>query len=58
MQHELRKFERTLNQLSCEEGMKPFWFLLNEYFEKFVPTKICKGTKNKKNCFFDNELNI
>ena len=46
IQHELQKFELTLDQLSCEEAMKNFQFLLNKCVEKFVPTKICKGTKN------------
>ena len=29
MQHELQKFELTLDQLSCEKAMKNFQFLLN-----------------------------
>ena len=48
MQHELQKFELTLDQLSCEEAMKSFQFPLNTCVEKFVPTKNCKGSKNKK----------
>ena len=48
MQYELQNFEQTLDQLSCEEAMKNFLFLLNKCVEKFVPTKICEGTKNKK----------
>ena len=55
MQHELQKFELTLDQLSSEEAMKNFQFLLNICFEKFVPAKICKGTKNKK-LWIDNEI--
>ena len=48
MQHELQKFELTLDQLRSEEAMTNFQFLLNKCVEKFVPTKICKGAKNKK----------
>ena len=48
IQHELQKFELTLDQLSSEEAMKNFQFLLNKCVEKFVPTKICKAAKNKK----------
>ena len=48
MQHELQKLELTLDQLSSEEAMKNFQFLLNKCVENFVPTKICKGAKNKK----------
>ena len=55
MQHELRKFDLTLDQLSYEEAMKNFQFLLNKCFEKFVPTKVCKATKNKK-LWVDNEI--
>ena len=55
MQHELQKFELTLDQLSSKEAMKNFQFLLNKYVEKFVPTKICKGTINKK-LWIDNEI--
>ena len=40
MQHEIRKFELTPDQLSCEEAMKNFQFFLNKCVEKFVPTKI------------------
>ena len=50
MQHELQKFELTLDQLSCEEAMKHFQFLLNKCVEKFVSTKIFKGTKKIKKC--------
>ena len=57
MQHDLQKFELTADQLSCEEAMKHFQFLLNKCVEKFVPTKICKDTKNKK-LLFDKEKNI
>ena len=35
--------------------MKNFQFLLNKCVEKFVPKKICKGTKNKK-LWIDNEI--
>ena len=55
MQHELQKFELTLDQLSSEEAMKNFQFLLNKSVENIVPTKICKGTKNKK-LWIDNEI--
>ena len=55
MQHELQKFEPTLDQISCEEAMKNFQFLSNNFVEKFFPTKICKGTKNKK-LWVDNEI--
>ena len=47
MQHELQNFDLNLDQLSCEEAMKNSKFLLNKSVEKFVPMKICKGTKNK-----------
>ena len=40
MQHEIQKFELTPDQLSCEEAMKIFQFLLNKCIEKFLPTKI------------------
>ena len=40
MQHELQKFELTLDQLSCEEAMKKIQFLLNNCVEKFVPRKM------------------
>ena len=50
MQNEFQKFELTLDQLSCEETMKNFQFLLSKCVEKFVPAKICKGTKNLKKC--------
>ena len=48
MQHELQNFELTLDQMSCKKAMHNFQFLLNKCAEKFVSTKICKGTKNKK----------
>ena len=55
MQHELQKFELTLDRLSCEEAMKNFQFPLNKCVEKFVPTKNCKGSENKK-LWVDNEI--
>ena len=55
MQNELQKFELILDQLSSEEDMKNFQFLLIKCLEKFVPRKICKGAKNKK-LWIDNEI--
>ena len=56
MQHELKKFELNLDQISCAAAKKNFQFLLNKCFENFVPTKICKGTKSKKKLWGDNEI--
>ena len=48
IQHELQKFELTLDQLSCEEAMKNFQFLLNKCVEKFVPSKKRQQYQNFK----------
>ena len=55
MQHELQKFELTIDQLICEEAMKNCQFLLNKCVEKIVSAKNFNKTKNKK-LWIDNEI--